>query len=124
MRRHGIQAPVPAAVPGHDDSNHAFPLVPNLLARRFTAPAPNRVWLADITYVPTEGGWLYLAVVLDLFARKVVGWAMAPTMAQELTLAALRHGDHQPATATRLALTDASAVSPYSSQLFPSDVLR
>ena len=90
MRRHGIRARCRRRFRTTTDSNHAFPLAPNLLARQFTAPAPNRVWLADITYVPTEEGWLYLAVVLDLFARKVVGWAMAPTMPQELTLAALR----------------------------------
>jgi transposase InsO family protein len=90
MRRHGIQARCRRRFRTTTDSNHAFPLAPNLLARQFTAPAPNRVWLADITYVPTEEGWLYLAVVLDLFARKGVGWAMAPTMPRELTLAALR----------------------------------
>ena len=90
MRRHGVHARCKRRFRTTTDSNHAFPLAPNLLARQFTAAAPNRVWLADITYVPTEEGWLYLAVVLDLFARKVVGWAMAQTMPQELTLAALR----------------------------------
>ena len=77
MRRHGIRARCRRRFRTTTDSNHAFPLAPNLLARQFTAAAPNQVWLADITYVPTEEGWLYLAVVLDLFARKVVGWAMA-----------------------------------------------
>jgi transposase InsO family protein len=72
------------------DSKHAFPLAPNLLDRQFTVPGPNRVWLADITYIPTGEGWLYIAVVLDLFSRKVVGRAMRDTMAQELTLVALR----------------------------------
>ena len=90
MRRHGIHARCKRRFRTTTDSNHAFPLAPNLLARQFTAAAPNRVWLADITYVPTEEGWLYLAVVLDLFARKVVGWAMSASMPQELTLAALR----------------------------------
>jgi putative transposase len=90
MRRHGIHARCRRRFRTTTDSNHALPLAPNLLARQFTAPAPNRVWLADITYVPTEEGWLYLAVVLDLFARKVVGWAMSASMPQELTLAALR----------------------------------
>jgi transposase InsO family protein len=83
MRRHGIRARCRRRFRTTTDNNHAFPLAPNLLARQFTAPAPNRVWLADITYVPTEEGWLYLAVVLDLFARKVVGWAMAPTMPRD-----------------------------------------
>ena len=72
------------------DSRHAFPLAPNLLDRQFAASGPNKIWLADITYIPTGEGWLYLAVVLDLFSRKVVGWAMRDTLAQELTLAALR----------------------------------
>lgn len=71
------------------DSRHDHPLAPNLLARDFTADAPNQKWLADITYVPTAEGWLYLALILDLFSRKFVGWAMSATMPQELTLAAL-----------------------------------
>jgi len=71
------------------DSKHAHPLAPNVLERDFEATAPNQQWLADLTYVPTDEGWLYLALVLDLFARKIVGWAMSDTMPQELTLAAL-----------------------------------
>ena len=59
------------------------------LQRDFEAKAPNRKWLADMTYVPTDEGWLYLALVLDLYARKLVGWAMSETMPQELTLCAL-----------------------------------
>ena len=72
------------------DSKHAHPVAPNVLERDFAASAPNRKWLADLTYVPTDEGWVYLALVLDLFARKIVGWAMSETMPQELTLAALR----------------------------------
>jgi putative transposase len=90
MRRHGIQARQKRRFRKTTDSNHAFPLAPNLLARQFTATAPNQVWLADITCLPTLEGWLYLAVVLDMFSRKVVGWAMSDTMPQELTIAALR----------------------------------
>lgn len=67
-----------------------LPHVPDLLKRRFTAEQPNRAWVSDITYVPTAQGWLYLAVTLDLFSRRVVGWAMAPTLSQELPLTALR----------------------------------
>ncbi len=77
-------------MPRTTDSRHALPLARNLLDRQFTAAAPNQVWLADITYIPTNEGWLYLAVVLDLFSRRVVGWAMRETMAQELTIAALQ----------------------------------
>lgn len=72
------------------DSKHAHPIAPNLLARQFTASAPNQKWLADITYVNTTEGWLYLALVLDLFSRKLVGWAMSDTMPQALTQAALQ----------------------------------
>lgn len=72
------------------DSKHAHPVAPNVLERDFEASAPNQKWLADLTYVATDEGWLYLALVLDLFGRKIVGWAMSETMPQDLTLAALR----------------------------------
>ena len=71
------------------DSRHAFPIAPNLLERNFTAEAPDRVWLADLTYIWTAQGWLYLAAVLDLYTRRVVGCAMADPLRHELTLAAL-----------------------------------
>jgi len=90
MRHHGIQGRYKRRVPRTTDSNHTHSIAPNLLDRQFTAAAPNQVWLADITYVPTAEGWLYLAVVLDLFARRVVGWAMSETMPQQLTIDALR----------------------------------
>ena len=72
------------------DSDHSLPIAPNLLEQDFTADAPNRVWVGDITYVWTAQGWSYLAVLLDLFARRVVGWAFANHMRQELPLKALR----------------------------------
>jgi len=74
------------------DSSHAQPIAANQLDRRFAIDAiggPDRVWASDITYLPTREGWLYLAVVLDLGSRRVVGWAMRHTLAEELTLAAL-----------------------------------
>ena len=58
------------------DSDHLLLVAKNLLDRDFTAAAPNRKWVADITYIPTRQGWLYLAVVLDLFSRRIVGWSM------------------------------------------------
>jgi len=64
-------------------------IAPNRLNQNFAADRPNQVWLADITYVPTSEGWLYLAVVLDLFTRKIVGWAMRDHIRAELTIAAL-----------------------------------
>ena len=90
MRHHGIRGRHKRRAPRTTDSRHSLPLAPNLLDRQFTAPAPNRVWLADMTYIPTNEGWLYLAVVLDLFSRRVVGWAMRETMPQELTITALQ----------------------------------
>ena len=76
-----------------DDSAH----VPatNMLKRQFVATAPNQIWVADITYIPTREGWVYLAVVLDLFARRVVGWAIQATLDQTLTGAALAMAIHQ-----------------------------
>src|SRR3712207_3363168 len=71
------------------DGAHAFPVAPNLLGRDFTAAAPDRVWLADLTYIRTAEDWLYLAVVLDLFSRRVVAWAMTYRLGHELALAAL-----------------------------------
>jgi transposase InsO family protein len=62
------------------DSKHDLPIAPNVLARQFNPAAPNLAYVSDITYVRTGAGWLYLAVVIDLFSRKVVGWAMAPSM--------------------------------------------
>jgi transposase InsO family protein len=62
----------------------------NVLARRFAAAAPNRVWAADITAIPTHAGWLYLAVVLDLWSRRIVGWALRPTIETDVVCAALQ----------------------------------
>jgi putative transposase len=72
------------------DSKHIEPVAENLLDREFSVGAPNRVWATDITYVRTWEGWLYLAVVIDLFSRRVVGWAMAEHLRSELPLDALR----------------------------------
>jgi len=72
------------------DSKHALPVADNVLDRQFDAVAPNRAWVSDITYVRTGQGWLYLAAVMDLFSRKMVGWAMAPAMPTELVASALR----------------------------------
>jgi putative transposase len=90
MRRHGIRALARRRFrPTTTDSRHQLPIAPNLLQQTFTASVPNRVWLADITYIPTGEGWLYLAAVLDLATRKVVGWSMRDHMRTELTLGAL-----------------------------------
>jgi putative transposase len=76
--------------PHTTDSNHAHPIAPNLLNRDFTTEAPNKKWVADITYIWTREGWLYLATVLDLFSRKAVGWGMSPQVTADLVEDALR----------------------------------
>ena len=76
-------------VPRTTDSRHQKPVADNLLARNFTAEAANHKWVADITYVPTNQGWLYLAAVLDCFSRKIVGWAMADHLQTDLVSDAL-----------------------------------
>lgn len=72
------------------DSDHDFLVAPNLLGRDFTAEKPNEKWVTDISYIRTDTGWLYLAVVMDLFSRAIVGWAMRPDLSQALVLSALR----------------------------------
>jgi transposase InsO family protein len=91
MRRHGVRAIMarPRRV-RTTDSHHGLPIAPNLLDRNFVAAAPNRIWLADITYVETGEGWLYLSTVMDLYSRKIVGWAMRDHLRTELPLVALR----------------------------------
>jgi putative transposase len=91
MRHHGIRAIMARPRRARTtDSRHDFPIAANLLERNFTATAPNRIWLADITYVETDQGWLYLAAVLDLYSRKIVGWAMCDHLRADLPLAALQ----------------------------------
>ena len=77
-------------VPRTTDSNHDRPVAKNLLGRDFSADAPDRKWLTDITYVPTDQGWLYVAAVLDVFSRRIVGWSMDDHMRVELVSNALQ----------------------------------
>jgi putative transposase len=79
---------------------NSAPPAPNLVARQFAVPAPNRVWAGDITFIPTRRGWLYLAVVLDLYSRRVVGWAMSDringALVQDALLMALEQRQPEP----------------------------
>lgn len=84
---HAVQAK--RFVPTTTDSDHNLPIAPNVLDRDFSATRPNEKWASDITYIRTDEGWLYLAVIIDLFSRKVVGWSMAEHMRKELVLEAL-----------------------------------
>ena len=91
MRQRHIRAKTKRRfVPRTTDSTHAQPVAANVLDRQFTAARPNQKWVVDITYIPTAEGWLYLAGVLDLCSRKIVGWAMAEHMQTELVRDALR----------------------------------
>lgn len=91
MRENEITPPRKKKYRVTTDSNHNNPVAPNVLQRDFSSPGPNRRWASDITYVWTWAGWLYLAVVLDLFSRRVVGWAMDTRLDTEsLTLSALQ----------------------------------
>ena len=71
------------------NARHAYPIAPNRLQRRFHVPRPNQVWVSDITYVPTQRGWVYVAVFLDLYSRTVVGWAVSRSLHHQLVLQAL-----------------------------------
>ena len=89
MRQRGLAARRRRRYRVTTDSRHPFPVAANVLARQFTAPAPDAVWVTDITYIPTGEGWLYLAVILDLYSRGIVGWAMSERITRQLTLDAL-----------------------------------
>lgn len=89
MRDRGLHARRKRRFVRTTDSKHSHPVAANVLEREFTTEEPNRAWVTDITYIPTAEGWLFLAVILDLFSRRVVGWAMDSTMERGLVLAAL-----------------------------------
>jgi len=90
MRASGLVAHGKRRFKKTTDSAHSFPVAPNVLARNFKAERPGQTWAGDITYIWTAEGWLYLAVLLDLFSRKVVGWAMSDRITKKLALDALR----------------------------------
>lgn len=90
MRTHGLRTTWKRKFIHTTDSRHDLPTATNVLDRQFAPAAPNQAWVSDITYLRTRGGWLYLAAVMDLFSRKIVGWAMAPTMPAELVCSALQ----------------------------------
>ena len=89
MKERGLSARIKQRFVKTTDSKHDFPVAPNLLERDFTADAPNEVWVGDITYLDTREGWLYLAVLIDLYSRRVVGWAMSERIDTALAMGAL-----------------------------------
>ena len=88
MRENGIVARRKRRFRRTTESNHPNPIAPNVVQRQFTPSAPNEVWAGDVTYIATDEGWAYLAVLLDLYSRRVVGWAMSATNDTELALTA------------------------------------
>ncbi len=90
MRQTGIQACRMRRARTTTDSRHAFPVAQNVLGRAFDTSVPNTKWAADMTYIATREGWLYLAVVMDLFSRRIIGWSMQPTLASGLVCTALQ----------------------------------
>src|SRR2546423_1705767 len=92
MRRAGLVARRRRAFRITTLSRHTDPVAPNRLARQFTVAAPDRVWVTDITYLATVEGWLYLAVVLDVFSRRIVGWATSDRLGEGVALEALGMG--------------------------------
>jgi putative transposase len=96
MKQAGLQSRIRRRFVVHTtDSNHGEPVAANVLDRQFAASGPNRKWCCDITYVPTDEGFLYLAAVIDLCSRKIVGWSMADHLRSELCLEALEMALHQ-----------------------------
>ena len=90
MKREGIRSIVPRKFRVTTDTKHNLPVAPNLLKQNFDVKEPNKVWLADITYIPTFEGWLYLASVMDLGSRRIKGWSMNDRLTKELALNAFK----------------------------------
>ena len=95
MRQANLQAKTVSKWRVTTDSTHRFPVVANHLNRQFTVAAPNQVWAGDLTYIWTREGWLYLAILLDLYSRAVVGWAMGARLTEQLTQHALQMALHR-----------------------------
>jgi len=90
MRQAGLRSRVRRKFRVTTDSRHHFPVAPNLLERNFVSTAPDKVWVSDITYLATRTGWLYLTVIIDLFSRLVVGWALSSSLSHAMVLTALK----------------------------------
>jgi putative transposase len=124
MRVHGLAAKTSRKYKVTTDSKHSLPVAENVLNREFQQDTPDRVWLADITYIWTQEGWLYLAAVLDSHSRKIVGWSMSHRMQKSLVMDALRMalGRRCPDQAESL-MHHSDRGSQYASQAF-QDLLR
>lgn len=90
MRKYGIHSRIKRKFKRTTDAEHTYPVAPNILQQNFSIDAPNKVYVTDITYVRTAEGWLYLAIVLDLFSRMVVGWFTSTRIGKELVMESLQ----------------------------------
>jgi transposase InsO family protein len=90
MRENGLQARTKRKFRVTTNSRHNYPVAENVLSQGIMVDKPNQAWAADITYIPTGEGWLYLAAVMDLYSRQIVGWSMDRTMTQELVIDAIK----------------------------------
>jgi len=90
MRQAGLRSKVRRKYRVTTDSKHHFPVAPNLLERNFTTTASDKTWVSDITYLATRTGWLYLTVIIDLFSRLVVGWALSSSLSHDMVVTALK----------------------------------
>ena len=125
MKIYGIMARYKRKYKTTTDSRHTLPVAPNLLKRQFNVNTPNQVWVSDITYIQTQEGWLYLATTLDLYSRKIVGWALDERMQKGLVIRALQmalhHRQPQPSPSQRL-MHHSDRGSQYASNLFQETI--
>jgi putative transposase len=101
MKQHGIRAKTKRKFVVTTDSKHNLPVAPDLVQRKFNPEAPDQLWSGDITYIHTEEGWVYLAAVIDLFSRQVVGWSMKASHANQPGQRCAGHGVVAASTTTR-----------------------
>ena len=123
MRMEGLRAKAARRFKATTDSAHTKPVAPNTLNRDFVAKAPNEKWVGDITYIWTVSGWLYLAVIIDLYSRKVVGWSLQDRMTADLVCAALRMAVTTRGTVAKT-LCHFDRGSQYASELFQALLKR
>jgi putative transposase len=123
MKENGIAAKRKRKFKATTNSNHDLPVARNLLKRKFKAKKPDHAWVGDITYVPTDEGWLYLATCIDLFSRKVVGWSMSSRMTADIVVDAFRMATfRQKRKAPRIMHSDRG--SQYASEAFRAELKR
>jgi len=118
MREHGLRALTARKFRHTTDSNHGHAVAQNVLNQEFEQSRANQVWAGDITYIPTREGWLYLACVLDLYSRKVVGWSMSERMTSELVISAMQMALEQRCPPARELLHHSDRGSQYASGAF------